>query len=151
MERVMAEYSSLIPLTSSARDALVFANTPAHLFRLLQIDPVVQYCVQMLSEEQLIEDLKTWSSSTIEVPEMLLQPYTALIALASVASPEAWAETKRALPNLPWIQELLSMAEAMRAQTTIETHMRGNFYVNTPVNQSAWGESECVSTEGAKK
>ena len=105
---------------------LVFANTPAYLFRNLRENQYVQSAGEDFSTEEILEYLKN-KESEMRCLEDLAGFYGALVALSLKSDPLAsrfLTELPRRHPELRWLDSIVSMIQANQVATsTIDWEM----------------------------
>ena len=143
-----------LPLTSSAKDALVFANTPSFFMNRLQNDPMVQYAMLSFSDAALYRSLAFQLQRGPRKPEDLIPVYVCLMALAIKAPQNIWAKV-HALPleRLHWGRELVGLADAKRSEgfVSLDVHTSSSRPRFMTTSNSSWDKVTEITPRGVTK
>jgi len=102
-------------VTSTAKKAVLIANTPAFLLNRLLSDNGTQFLSESYSESELYEYLEVSLQNFPANPEELTAHCVCLVAISIIASAETWKAVHRLpLENLPWAPEIVALIDSSR-------------------------------------
>lgn len=105
-----------VDLTQSAKDAVLYANTPSYLLEKLKRDAAVRILSHKLAPSELFDLLSHAgpASNALEI----VRKYVLLVALATSSLPDKWdVLSKLNLSDLEWGKLILRIAQAQEVPT----------------------------------
>jgi hypothetical protein len=126
-----------VDLTQSAKDAVLYANTPSYLLEKLKRDAAVQNLVHKNPPSELLDLLSRLApaSNVLEIA----RKYVLLVALATSSLPDKWDSLSALdLSDLEWGKLILRIAQAQDVPThqayvvADDTGNRNDFKWNQP-------------------
>jgi hypothetical protein len=143
----MAIEMTNICLTSSAREAVLIANTPSFLLNRLVMDPSVQEAVDSFTSVELFKYFAETCISGPNSPESLTQLYVALVALGISSEDDIWSSvTLTDTQHVPWAQSLVALLDVNRnsAYSSEELVSSVGTLASVEIDEEIWGEEEIV-------
>jgi hypothetical protein len=107
--------------TSSAKEAVLIANTPAFLLERLRKDIAVQYILDSMSGREIVRTLSEALASPPKDPSEIVPLYIYLVALSSVdpEDQELWNQIRSLdLSHLEWGEAIRRLIYAAAVPTT---------------------------------